>query len=71
MTKRNYRECDVCEERIGDGMHLRLKRFWLHGWILRLCRWRVRPSTGWRKEQVDLCADCWQETKREIRGRVA
>ena len=70
LTKRNYRECDVCEERIGNGMHLRIRRFLLHGWIVRLCKYRRSAGSHWRKEQVDLCADCWQETKREIRERV-
>jgi len=72
MTKRNYRECDVCEGKIESKTHLRIRRFWLHGVIARLYRWgNVNSTKNWRKYPVDICEDCWEETKREIRERVA
>jgi len=73
VTKHDYRECDICEDKIEQMNHLRLRRFWLHGWVVRLCNWGLvdRYESGWRKSRVDLCRECWDETKATVRERVS
>lgn len=74
MSKHNYRTCDVCGDRIGHLTHVRLKRFLLHGWVLRLCDWGIITpdgDSGWRKSRLDVCKECWADVTAEIRERKA
>lgn len=74
MTRKKYIECDICETEVGHMNHLRIRRWLLGGFWVRLYEWGMTSlgpvSEGWRKGRVDICEDCFDELRLEIGGRV-
>lgn len=80
MTAVDEIRCDVCDETISDGgLWARFRRGlltrWRRAFRLRLLEWGLTDmapvDTGWRRQRVDLCGDCWDAVLEEVRERVS
>lgn len=75
MSKQNYLECDVCNERIertGLLVNLKARRgAWLK---LQVYKWfggyASMADDRWVGKRTDICEDCWEEVLDEVRDRV-
>lgn len=74
MTRINERRCDVCDDRINDSRHVRIKRALTRPVKMRLYRWGIVDmapvASDWVPVRVDVCGDCWDDVLEEVSDRV-
>jgi len=73
--KVNRIECDCCGENVQRGdLWAILKRPFLRRWKLKILSWSmaaINPvDSGWRKDRIDLCEDCWKETIETVKEKT-
>jgi len=74
MTTKHYTECDICGSEITHPLFARFRRRTLTGIVARVYKWCIvdyHPvESDWVADRVDLCGECWNEVKIEIRERT-
>lgn len=75
MTRRKFRECDVCGEKIDEKcgyLAMVVKRSLVERFRVGLrkyvCPYRETPS--WSRTRFDLCTHCREQIVREVKKRA-